>query len=57
MVDFFGYAAIPLAKRLKSKGGNLVSEPKGFYVQDTKGPLKDGELERAEYWDRKIKTA
>ena len=49
-----GYAAKPLAERLKKKGGQLLMEPEGFYVLDTEGPLKDGEIERAENWGKRI---
>jgi len=54
MVKVFGYAAKPIADRLKRKGGDLVLASEGFYVQDTEGPLKDGELERAAAWARQI---
>jgi flavodoxin len=49
----FGYAAHPIADWLTTKGGELILAPEGF-VKDTEGPLKDGELERAEEWARKI---
>jgi len=55
MVNLFGYAAEPLARKLKRKGGELIAEPEGFYVGGTKGPLKEGELERAEKWGQQIK--
>ncbi len=50
----FGFAAQPIAKRLKKSGGELVTSPEGFIVKDTEGPLKDGELERAAAWARGI---
>ena len=49
-VRFFGYAAKPIADRLQKKGGPLVASPEGFYVEDTEGPLREGELERADAW-------
>ena len=49
-VKFFGYAAKPIADRLQKKGGTLVAPPEGFIVEDTEGPLKEGELERAASW-------
>ena len=49
-VKFFGYAAKPIADRLQKKGGTLAASPEGFYVEDTEGPLKAGELERAASW-------
>lgn len=45
-----GYAAKRIADRLKKAGGNLIVTPEGFYVEDTEGPLKAGELERAANW-------
>ena len=55
LVGTFGYAAKPLANRLRRKGGILITLPEGFYVQDTKGPLKEGELERAQAWAEKVR--
>jgi hypothetical protein len=57
MVKVFGYAAKPIANKLKSKGGDLVLAPEGFYVQDTEGPLKDGELTRAAAWAKQVRAA
>lgn len=54
MVKVFGYAAKPIADRLVKKGGNLHLTPEGFYVVDTEGPLKDGELERAAKWAQQL---
>ncbi len=53
MVRFFGYAARPMADRLEKKGGTLVLPPEGFFVEDSEGPLKPGELERAAEWARR----
>ncbi len=50
----FGYAAMPISIRLKKKGGELILPPEGFFVEEMKGPLKDGELERAADWARQI---
>jgi len=46
----FGYAAPRIARSLERKGGNLLAPPEGFAVLGIKGPLKDGELERAANW-------
>jgi flavodoxin len=54
MVKLFGYAAKPIADRLKGKGGDLALPPEGFIVEGTEGPLRDGELERAGDWARRI---
>jgi flavodoxin len=45
-----GYAAKRIASQLEKSGGTLVAPPEGFYVEDTEGPLKAGELERASAW-------
>jgi flavodoxin I len=45
-----GYAAKPIAEALEEKGGELVLPPEAFYVKGEKGPLKDGEVERAGCW-------
>ena len=50
LIKIFGYAAKPMTKKLQKKGGDLLIGPEGFYVTGTKGPLKRGELERAEEW-------
>lgn len=49
-VKIFGYAAGSIAGKLEKKGGKLITRPEGFYVKDSEGPLKDGELERAADW-------
>ena len=54
LVKFFGYAAKPIGERLQKKGGTLVVPPEGFFVEDTEGPLREGELERATEWTRRI---
>jgi flavodoxin len=48
-----GYAAKRIANSLKNSGGTLVVPPEGFFVEDTEGPLKPGELERAAEWATK----
>lgn len=54
VTKIFGYAAKPIASRLKKKGGVLALPPEGFIVEDTEGPLREGELERAAKWARSI---
>ena len=53
-VKLFGYAAKPIADKLKKKGGELAIPPEGFFVKGSEGPLKEGELERAAAWARQI---
>ena len=50
LVGIFGYAAKRIAGSLKDRGGTLVARPEGFFVKASKGPLKEGELERAAAW-------
>lgn len=55
LIKLFGYAAEPMATKLQRKGGLLTMPPEGFLVNDTEGPLKDGELERAADWGKTIR--
>ena len=57
MVKLFGYAAKPIGDRLTKKGGDLALSPEGFFVKDSEGPLKDGELERAVAWAKQVVVA
>lgn len=45
-----GSAAHKVAKALQRLAFPEVSDPETFWVKDSTGPLKDGELERAERW-------
>lgn len=53
-VKMFGWAANRIADSLKNKGGNLVASGEGFLVKSAKGPVIDGELERAAAWAKGI---
>jgi hypothetical protein len=50
-----GSAARGIAKRLRRRGYELVTEPASFFVEDTEGPLADGELERARAWGESLR--
>ncbi len=54
LVKIFGYAAGRIGKTLEKKGGILVKPPEAFFVKGTKGPLREGELERAASWAGEI---
>lgn len=56
LLRVLGYAAGRITNSLKGKGGYLAAEPEDFIVEDSEGPLKKGELERAASWAKKIKT-
>ena len=55
-VRIFGYAAEPIGYKLTKKGGEQMVPPAGFLVEDTEGPLKPGELERAAEWAKAVIT-
>ncbi len=50
----FGNAAGRIAGQLAKKGALLIAPAEGFFVAGTKGPLKEGELERATAWAKGI---
>jgi len=56
VIKLFGYAAKPIADRLKKKDGELVTPPGGFLVDGSEGPLKEGEIQRAADWAKQIGT-
>ena len=53
-VKIFGYAAGRIARNLEKQGGVLTVPPEAFFVEGTKGPLKEGERERAAGWAKGI---
>jgi flavodoxin I len=53
-VKIFGYAAERLVRMLKIKGGAPVLPGEGFLVVGMKGPLVEGEEQRAETWAGKL---
>ncbi len=57
LVRLFGYAAKTMEKLLKKKGAQVIVQPEWFAVKDSEGPLKDGELERAAEWAKRILAA
>lgn len=54
LVKTIGYAAPKISKILISKGGKQIVEPEGFIVNDTEGPIAEGEEKRAQEWGKKI---
>jgi flavodoxin len=54
LVKIFGYAATRIADTLTIKGGNLVAPAEGFLVKGARGPIIEGELERAAAWAKEI---
>jgi flavodoxin len=45
-----GSAARGIAKRLRRRGYALATDSKSFFVDDSEGPLAEGEVERARKW-------
>ena len=54
MAKLFGYADKPIENKLVKKGGVKTVESAGFIVLESEGPLREGELDRAEEWAKKI---
>jgi hypothetical protein len=52
-----GSAARPAASQLVHHGYRLIAEPQHFYVEDARGPLVAGELERAFAWGTQLARA
>ncbi|MEV1249416.1 flavodoxin family protein [Nonomuraea sp. NPDC050022] len=52
-----GSAARGVAKRLRRLGVALVAPAQSFYVTGTKGPLVDGEVERARQWGESLASS
>ena len=57
IIRMFGYAAPKIAKTLEGIGATQLVPPEGFWVKSGKGPLKEGELERASKWAVSIAAA
>ena len=45
-----GGAARPIARALRRHGYTLIARPQGFIVKGSRGPLRNGEQERAQTW-------
>ncbi|MDF2678284.1 MAG: flavodoxin [Bacillota bacterium] len=50
LIKSFEYAAEPISEKLVKKGGKLITAPEGFIAKANKGPLHEGEIERAVAW-------
>ncbi|MBO3752745.1 flavodoxin family protein [Streptosporangiaceae bacterium NEAU-GS5] len=49
-----GSAARAAARRLHGLGFTLIADPASFYVGGSRGPLSEGELERARKWGAEL---
>jgi hypothetical protein len=52
-----GGAARGIARRLRKHGYQMVTSPEGFVVEDADGPLREGEVERAQQWGAQLVRA
>jgi hypothetical protein len=52
-----GSAAKAAAKAATKRGYRLLTRPESFYVEDTPGPLLDGEVHRAVVWGSQLGAA
>lgn len=50
LMKTIGFGAPRILTGLVAKGGKSITKPEGFLVENKEGPLKDGEIERAEAW-------
>ena len=53
----FGRAAPRIARDMEKQEWKLLVEPEGFIVKGRKGPLREGELDRAEEWAKTMLKA
>lgn len=51
-----GDAKNKIAKFLENAGATIITQPEAFYVIGSKGPLFEGELDRASKWGQVIIT-
>jgi len=49
-----GAAARGIAKRLLRRGFEVIADPESFLVEDSEGPLAEGELDRARAWGESL---
>lgn len=54
IVSMGGYAAPKLLSQMQQKGAVASCPPEGFLVSGQEGPLKSGELERANAWGKAL---
>nr|WP_281389664.1 flavodoxin domain-containing protein [Pelagibacterium limicola] len=57
VLDVAGYAADVIHRKLEARGCRMATQPAGFCVTGTEGPLVEGELERAKGWARNVALA
>ncbi len=56
LMSVIGYATPRILEMLKSRGAIAIAPPEAFFVEGREGPLREGELERAAAWARRLGT-
>jgi flavodoxin I len=54
LATMLGNAASRIAAQFKELGSNVIATPEGFIVKGQKGPLADGEIDRAARWGKDL---
>lgn len=54
LIAKMGSAAAPIGRRLRKLGFSDIADPQHFWVEDTLGPLREGQLERARDWGESL---
>lgn len=52
-----GDAAKKMTASLRAAGADIIAEPMPFYVGGREGPLRSGEIEKAEGWGKTLLTS
>lgn len=52
--SIFGFAGPRIVRSIEKNGGKILAPAEGFIVLGTKGPLMEGEVERAVSWAKGI---
>lgn len=54
LMKVIGYAAPKIEADLRRAGAVIAAPSEGFIVEDKEGPLREGELERAAVWAKRL---
>jgi flavodoxin len=54
LATILGNAASRITEQFKELGSKVIAEPEGFIVKGQKGPLADGEINRATRWGKDL---
>ena len=54
LIAKMGSAAAPIERRLHKLGFSSIADPQHFWVEETLGPLREGQLDRARQWGESL---